>query len=240
MKKILSLTVLFFSLCTYAQNNSIDDDGNIETRTVETFNAIEVSDGIDVYLTSGEDETVKVTAADEKYLDKLITEVEGNTLKIYYDNKGIHFATNNKRKLKAYISYKVLQSIIANGNATISLENTLEADHLQLTFTGGASFNGGIEANEINVKQNTASGVSISGKASVLNVESASGASFKGYDFIADYCNAKATGGAVIRITINKELTAKAKTGGGIRYKGNGLLTDLDINTGGAVKKDEE
>jgi hypothetical protein len=32
-------------------------------------------------------------------------------------------------------------------------------------------------------------------------------------------------------------LNAKANSGGGIRYKGNAVIKDLNVNSGGVVKK---
>jgi len=60
---------------------------------------------------------------------------------------------------------------------------------------------------------------------------------FKGYDMAVEYCDAKATSGADVRITINKELNAKANSGGGIRYKGAALIRDVSVNSGGLVKR---
>lgn len=240
MKRILTLTVLLICVSKgFAQKYYADDDGNTEKRTIASFNSIEVSDNIDLFLTSSNQEELVVTASDEKYLDHLVTEVENNTLKIYYNNKGLNL-NSNKRQLRAYVSYKMLLAIKGSGGSAVALENTLETSNVSLTFTGGATFTGGIEAEGIAVTQTGQSGVSISGRASKLNIETSNGALFKGYDFVADYCTAKATSGAVIRITINKELTARAKTGGGIRYKGNALVKDLDGNSGSAVKKGED
>ena len=77
----------------------------------------------------------------------------------------------------------------------------------------------------------------MSGSAGKLKVDVSSGASFKSYDLAVDYCDAKASSGGDVKITINKELNAKANSGGGIRYKGSAVIRDLNVNSGGLVKK---
>ena len=70
-----------------------------------------------------------------------------------------------------------------------------------------------------------------------IDIEVSSGAIFKGFDFAVDYCNAKASSGGAVRIAVQKELSAKANSGGGIRYKGDAVIKDIDISSGGIVKK---
>ena len=108
-----------------------------------------------------------------------------------------------------------------------------------MKFTSGSHFEGQVNAKELEVDQNSGSGITISGRADKIKVEGSSGSIFKGYELAVDYCDAKASSGAGVHITINKELNAKANSGGGIRYKGAALIKDLDVSSGGIVKKEK-
>lgn len=121
--------------------------------------------------------------------------------------------------------------------ASVTVKGSMTADNLDMKFTSGAEFDGQVNAKQIVVDQNSGSEVNIAGKADKLNIEVSSGASFKGYDMTVDFCDAEASSGGDVKITINKELSAKANSGGGIRYKGAGLIRDININSGGIVKK---
>ncbi len=92
-------------------------------------------------------------------------------------------------------------------------------------------------AKELFVDQNSGSAITITGSAAKLKIDVSSGAIFKSYDLAVEYCDAKASSGGGVRVTINKELNAKANSGGGIRYKGDAVIKDLDVNSGGMVKK---
>ena len=240
MKQLLLSMVVFCSTASFAQDTTQVTDANAVVRKLNgSFTSITITDGIDLYLTQGNTESVWVGAADEKYMDRFKTEVENNTLKIYYDNKGINYAFNEKRKLKAWVSFKTLEKLVASGGADVRAYRGIDVASLDMKFTSGSHFNGKITAKELRVEQNSGSGMTVSGKADKINVEGSSGSIFKGYELTVDYCTAKSSSGAGVHITINKELNAKANSGGGIRYKGTALIRDVNISSGGIVKKEK-
>ncbi len=236
MKKLFLALIAFSSFAASAQNDAVINDANAQKRTLgSSFTAISVSDGIDLYLSQGE-ESVAVSASEGKYLDRFITEVVNGTLKIYYNDKGISWSSD-KRKLKAYVSFKTLEKLRASAGSDVTAKSSLELGNLEMDFSSGSSFNGKLNAKQLNIEQSSGSAISISGKADKISVSVSSGADFKGYDLAVDYCDAKASSGAEVHITINKELNAKASSGGGIRYKGEALIRDISISGGGMVKK---
>jgi len=106
-----------------------------------------------------------------------------------------------------------------------------------LKFSSGSVLAGTINGKSISVEQNSGSEITVSGTAGKISIEVSSGAMFKGFDFAVDYCNAKASSGGSVKIAVQKELSAKANSGGGIRYKGTAVIKDIDISSGGIVKK---
>ncbi|MEP7254798.1 MAG: head GIN domain-containing protein [Ferruginibacter sp.] len=238
MKKLFLSLITFLSLAAFAQDSKVIADPNATVRTLNgSFTAISVSSGIDLYLTQGNEESIAVSASDEKYMARFKTEVENGTLKIYYDNKGVTWTANENRKLKAYVSFKTLEKLHGSAGSEVTVKSNITVENLEMKFSSGSGFDGQVNAKQINVEQNSGSDISISGKADKLTIDVSSGASFKGYDLAVDYCDAKASSGADVKITINKELSAKANSGGGIRYKGAALIRDININSGGLVKK---
>lgn len=237
MKKLLFSLVAFISLSALAQDKKVINDPNAVERTLNgSFTAISVSSGIDLYLTQGNEEKIAVSASDEKHLDRLKTEVVNGTLKIYYDNKGVTWKSEN-RKLKAYVSFKTLEKLKAAAGSDVSVTGTINTDNLEMDVSSGAGFTGAINVKTISADISSGASVKISGKADKLTVDVSSGADFKGYDFITDYCDAKASSGASVHVTINKELSAKASGGADIRYKGTALIRDIKTSGGAAVKK---
>ena len=236
--KLLFVTLIAIAGLTASAQEKTINDPNAQKRTLTgSFTAITVSDGIDLYLTQGNEESVAVSASEEKYMERFKTEVVDGALKIYYDYKGVNWAANDKRKLKAYVSFKTLEKLQASGGADVNMQGNLNAGSLLMKFTSGSSFEGKITAKELTVEQNSGSAITLSGSAANFKVDISSGAVFKGYDLAVDYCDAKASSGGGVRVTINKELNAKANSGGGIKYKGEAVIKELDVNSGGLVKK---
>ncbi len=237
MKKVLFSLLMIAGLQSFAQDITIND-ANAEKRTLSSsFNAISVSDGIELLLTQGNEESVAVSASDPKYMERFKTEVTDGTLKIYYDSKTMVWNSNEKRRLRAYVSFKTLEKLKASGGSDVKTKSMLTLDKLQLSFTSGSQFNGGLNIGQMEVSQNSGSEIIATGKANSLKVELSSGPIFKGFDLSVDYCEAKAGSGGEVRIHVNKELIAKANSGGGIKYKGEAVLKDINVNSGGSVKK---
>ena len=121
MKQIILSLFTICSLATFAQENTVVQDANAVKRTLTaSFSAISVSDGVDLFLTQGSEESLAVSASDEKYLERFKTEVENGVLKIYYDTKGINLGINGKKKLKAWVSFKTLEKITASSGADVT------------------------------------------------------------------------------------------------------------------------
>lgn len=237
MQKLFSLLLLAGFITTASAQKTIND-ANAQKRTVSGFHAIEVSGGIDLYLSQG-DEAVAVSAAKDEFRDKIITEVKEGVLKIYFEWKNnLKFDWDN-RKLKAYVSFRNLDRLEASGGSDIIVDGTIKTSKLDMEISGGSDFKGKVESDELKVNASGGSDVSISGKATRLAIDANGGSDFNGYGFTSDICKVEASGGSDVEITVNKELSANASGGSDIHYKGTGLIRDIKTG-GGSIKKVSE
>ena len=232
----------FFILCAgisiaAGAQHSVDD-ALAEKRATASFHGIEVSTGITLMLTSGSSEEIAVSAAKAEFRDHIVTKVENGILKIYYDNKlkarNIH---KENKELKAYVSYRELDKLDANTGAIVNIEGVLKAKVISMKVNTGARITGKVDVQELDVEQNTGSIVTLTGDVTKLKVEGDTGSMFKGADLRTDNCTAKTSTGAGIYIQVDKELYARAYTGGFLKYKGSAGVKEIVTNTGGSVKK---
>ncbi|HEV7782472.1 MAG TPA: head GIN domain-containing protein [Chitinophagaceae bacterium] len=238
MKKLLFAFLIFSIAVIPARAQKVINDLNAEKRVVTDFHGIDVGTGIRLTLTGGNVEEVAVSAATPEFRDKIITKVENGVLKIYYESKPNAINTNKERKeLKAYVSYKTLDKLEANTGAEVEIEGTVESPFLKMNANTGARINGKINSADLEVDQNTGSVITLSGNADKLNVEGSTGSKFEGTDLVSSICNARVSTGARISVTANKELTAKANTGGNVKYKGDPSVKEIRRHTGGSVSK---
>lgn len=238
MKLICSLILSLFFLTGLAQSDAISDPNVTERALNGSFTAIEVSDGIILHLVPGKEEKLAVSYADEKYAEKFKTEVVNGVLKIYYNReKGISINNKGTKKLQAYVSYKKLDKLTASSGARVELPETLVAGDLVVKMSSGAGMEGAVSISSFSIDLSSGSMINISGTAKTFEIDASSGSMFKGFDFSTTNCQAKASSGAGIRMSVSGELDAKANSGGSIHYKGSGVIKDIKVNSGGIVKK---
>jgi Putative auto-transporter adhesin, head GIN domain len=228
------LTASFYSLLAQKTIN----DPNAEKRDVSGFHGIDVATGIKLMLTEGSTEDVAVSASTTEYRDKIVTEVKNGILRIHYETK--LGAINKKREnkdLRAYVSYKTLDKLDVTTGAQVEINGVLASSSLDLQANTGGSVKGEINIPSLNVNQNTGSKITLSGTTDNLEVDGDTGSQFLGEDLKTTNCSATASTGARIYITVQKELSAKANTGGNIKYKGEGGIREIKTHTGGSVSK---
>ena len=234
MQKLFCLLLLTGIITSVSAQKTVND-ANAQKRNVSGFHAIEVSGGIDLYLSQG-DEAVAVSASKDEYRDKIITEIKNGVLKIWFDSKSNLKIDWSNRKLKAYVSFKNLDGLEASGGSDVIVDGTIKATKLAMEISGGSDFKGKVESDELKINASGGSDVNISGKAARLNIDASGGSDFSGFDFAADICNVEASGGSDVHVTVNKELSANASGGSDVYYKGTGLIRDLKTG-GGSIKK---
>ena len=238
MKLFLIIFSSLLGFSAMAQQNAMLEDPSVKSRTINgSFNAIQVSDGISLYLSAGKEESVAISTSDSKYEDRFKTEVKDGVLKIYYDHKGIGWTGKDRRNLRAYVSFKTLEKLDASGGASVKIPVGITLGNFVMKFSSGSSFDGQVTATEIDIDQSSGSHIDLSGKADKVSVEASSGAKFMGFGFSANSGSARASSGAKISFTIEKELSARVSSGAQIRYKGAAMLKDIDVSSGGTVKK---
>lgn len=237
MKKIC---LLFFLLCTLAVSaQKTVHDANATARQVTSFHAIDIADGVDLYLTQGNEEAVAVSASTDEYRNRIRTEVINGVLKIDCNQEGtwkLNWFGN--RKLKAYVSVKTLDKLFASGGSDVFIENELSATRLTLSLSGGSDFRGKVVAGELKISASGGSDAYISGKAEQLTLHASGGSDVHAFELVSNTCSIESSGGSDVRITANKELRASASGGSDVYYKGT-ASSHTSKSGGGSIKKVE-
>lgn len=232
MTKPSSLLILIAGFSAVMAQKTISDP-NAEKRNVSGYHAISVSGGIDLFLSQG-GESVAVSASEAKYRDRIKTEVKDGVLKIWYDHSMLNIDMGN-RKMKAYVSFKVLDKLTGSGGSDIDVDGTIKVNNLDLDISGGSDFEGKLEASDLKVEASGGSDVKISGNVKKLDITVSGGSDFGGYDLTTDVCTVDASGGSDVEITVNKELIAKASSD--VSYRGSGIAKEMSSSDSSSIKK---
>ncbi len=237
MGKLIAIVLMMMSLKGVAQN--LVYDANAEVRNVPAFNGVSAGGGITVYISQGKEQAIAVSAEDEKNVSKIKTEVRDGVLKIYIDAAMWNNWSWGNKKIKAYVTVTELNKLELAGGSIGKIVDELNVNTLDLECHGGSIVNGKITATNLSLDLTGGSIATLSGAFASATVSASGGSIVKDFDAAADVCKVDASGGSVINLTVNKELTADASGGSIINYKGNGIIKSVDTSGGSIIKKKE-
>lgn len=237
MRNILTtICILLISVSLMSQKTI--NDPNAEVREVKGFKGIKVATGIQLVLTQGSTEAVAISAASQEDRDRIKTVVENGVLKIHYDYNFWKLMNGRiNKKLKAYVSIVTAESLDASSGATLSIDGEIKSDDLSVDASSGAIIKGKVKANTMNVDQSSGAVIELSGEVNDLEIDGSSGSVFNSYGLLVNSCKAETSSGAVAHVTVNKEISGRASSGGVVSFKGDGAITRKSTSSGGRVAK---
>ncbi len=231
MKK---LSILFIAMILGLSQQAMSfETEKTETRNVQSFHAIKVSAGIDLYLKMGDAEEVKVVA-DDDIIDKLITEVDDGTLKIYMKNTS-SWRNWGRKTRKVYVRVKELDKLHASSGSDVQSDNTLKGETLDVKASSGSDVRLDVHYKNFSVDTSSGSDARISGKTKNLEAEASSGSDIKAQELESVNCRVSVSSGSDATVNVTGEIYAKASSGGDIRYYGNPQTRDINKSSGGDV-----
>nr|WP_321353548.1 head GIN domain-containing protein [uncultured Draconibacterium sp.] len=225
---ILSLAA---SSCLFQSTVKGNGDVTTEERGIEDFDALNVSRGMNVYVSIGNDYKV-VVEADENLHKSIVTELHGEELRIK--------AIDNIRKAtskKVFVTLPRLISAKSSSGSNVFSENTLNVNDLDLAVSSGANLTFSLDADDVKAKSSSGSNIFLEGNANSINAKASSGSNIKAGDLKAKSAQANVSSGANIWLSTENQLKANASSGGNVFYNGNPSETEISKSSGGNVIK---
>lgn len=235
MKTCRNLLLLFIVLALSLSSAFAGNRDKTEIRKVNNFNAIKVSAGIDLYLTMGNSEQVKVVA-DGDIIDRIITKVENGTLRIYMKKSNLFNWGFNKTR-KAYVTVKELEALHASSGSDVYSENTLKGESLEIKASSGSDVKLDVVYKNLSLDASSGSDAKLTGKAKTFKAEASSGSDITAGNLESAICKVQASSGSDATINVTDELYARVSSGADVRYYGNPSVKDIDESSGGDVKR---
>lgn len=152
MNKTVVTLIITFSFCCISFFAAAQE---LQKRVLSPFSAIEISQGIEVQLSEGPVHEVTVIAM-EDMLSSVITEVNGNTLKISINNKYKRLIFENL-SVKVNITLPKLTSIQVSGHSTVTGMTEFKSEDLSIIVASNSNvrFNNKITAETLTVNVNS-------------------------------------------------------------------------------------
>ncbi len=222
---ITSTSCMFDGFGIKGNRNVVSEDRKITSN----FTEIKVSQGIQVFLTQGNDIEINVEA-DENIIDLLITEVNGDVLKIYFDKN-----VSRAKAKNVYLTVDKITRIKVSSGAHVKSEGTIRAKTLKLSSTSGSGLKLNLNATEVICSTSSGADVKLTGTTESFSGSASSGSHIDADDLLSKTSKAKVSSGAGISLHASEELNAKASSGGSISYKGNPTVLNKSKSSGGSI-----
>ena len=212
--------------------------GDSETRDLSGFTRISVASGIKATLVSGSTNKVDITV-EGIALDKIITDVSGDKLKVTVDQKWWKMiGRSSKRKVSVVITYtEELEYISSSSGSSVKSENVINSDDLGLKSSNGSNLRLEIKAGDVTVDVSSGASMSLKGQADDLVVDLSSGSTYNGMELRSNDVNVEASSGASAKVWVTGVFVAEVSSGASIRYKGDPSSKNIDKSSGGSVSK---
>ena len=234
---VFTLSLMFVSFSLSAQSfwnwGGVKGDGNVVKvdRHLTGFDEISVTTGLNLYLSQGDHESV-VVEADKNLQDIIKAKVDGNRLKLYLDK-----SVRSARTMKIHVTVKDLKRLKASAGSDVSTVSGFNVNALDVDVSSGADVKMEVTADQLSGSSSSGSDLTFRGTAKYFHAESSSGSDIHAYELNAESCDADASSGSDIRLTVKDKLDAHASSGADIYYRGAPTSINTRTSSGGDVTK---
>ncbi|NME68553.1 head GIN domain-containing protein [Flammeovirga aprica] len=216
--------ILFFSSFVYAQK--------VDTRSLNSFEAIKISGSMDLKLIAGNKNEAVVHLYGSTKATDVITEVSGGKLSIR-PKKGVR---NVRADIE--ITYKdKINGISFSGSSDIKCEGKVLADNLSLAGSGSGSFSGEVEVEELKASLSGSGELDLKGKADTFSVSVSGSADIDAKNMESKIVTISVSGSGDVDCWATEEINARVSGSGDIRYKGRPERTKIKVSGSGDISQ---
>jgi hypothetical protein len=239
--KVFFTGIMLLTL-TYSGVKAQKGNGNVtmQERQVTSFDAIKVGCAINVILSQGDQQLVKVET-DENLQNRITTKVTNGTLNLNCEN------VQNPTKMNVYVTVVKLNNLDVSGAAKVTSETTIKNSGVFGLYTSGAAktnlnietgiFNNetsGAANNTVTLVANTANteisgagNMVLKGSAEKHNTEVSGAGNLKALELITDNTDAEISGAGNAKIMARKQLKADISGAGNLTYFDKGDMKNI-------------
>jgi hypothetical protein len=230
MKYIPFIAILFFA----ASCSQIKGSGHIitETRNVNSFTAVKVSNSINVDVQQGSTASV-IVEGDDNVVRYVKAVVENGKLKIGLEgNHNFRNATINVHVTSPALNgFEASSSADITGNGQITSANKIEVD-----ASSSASIHLKLDAPSVDVSASSSADITIEGRSKEVTSKASSSSEIDLFGLLAETASAEASSSATINIFASVKLNAKANSSGDVNYTGGVKDINKNVSSSGSVE----
>lgn len=224
MRYLITALMFCVSFSLFAQN--------IEKRTIDSFDKIEVTGNIKVEMKLGNKESLEIKA---KHVDpsEVVTEVEDKLLKIKM--KSNLFEEEVQAIIK--LTFTEIREITSNASAEIVFKDKIVGDKIFAEATSGGRIIMEVDLSAIELKSYQGAHIDVSGTCKIQESFINTGGVLAASNFACDEVYIRMNTGGNAEIIANKKIEANVNTGARLSFFGNPDEESLNTTLGGKITK---
>lgn len=229
-KTIIKLKHSDFNNVSFVWDEDDDSPRINETRTVEAFNALDVSGSFDIEILADTASSLHISAP-TAIMSKVISKTEGQTLRLYTERLHVN------RPIKVTIHVDTLTYINAKGANKIKAEAMRTVNNFKLVLTGASVADLHVDVkHELELDLTGAVKTDIKGRTHKLKADVTGASKLNAYDLTSSVANVSATGASKIEVFVLDSLDAKAYGASKVRYRGTPKNIDKFTHVGSSIE----
>ena len=201
-----------------------------EKRDVKNFHELSVSNAFKVEIKVGNTESLEIEVED-RYIDDVVTEVRGGKLVISMREQRFGRGYRMRESPRAYLTVKSLDAIGVSGAVSLSSEDVLKADKMDINLSGASVLNLPLDVNELYLEASGACVITLEGKAKEQMVKTSGATTYRAFDLESEYADIRVNGAGSARVSVSGKLDVRASGASSVRYKGS---PEVNSDTSGA------
>jgi len=203
-----------------------------ENRSVGTFTSVEASGDLEVYLSQGAAQPVRVEGQDN-ILDVLETFVRNNELVIRYKT-GV--TVRRHEPVRIYIINPELNAVKVTGSGEAIGQTNWSVNDFRASVSGSGKLEITlVDAEDISSEISGSGNMYLKGNSLTHETEVSGSGNVRAFDLITKEAKARISGSGDCELTARDKLEARISGSGTIRYKGNPVIDSRITGSGRVV-----
>lgn len=236
--KNLTLLISFLLGLLFACNDVVREKGNGNMITRESnigyFEEVNVSGNFEIILRQGESPGLLITA-DENLHKFIEVESSGDRLEIKTTKS---LSSNDGLVLE--VTYKELTAIEVGGAATITSEEPIVGDYLNVTMSGAGAIDLEVNLKVLKTSVSGAGAVDFKGIADEHYIQMSGAGGLDAYNLQSKVCEVNISGVGGANIFVTESLAANVSGVGSISYKGNPQSVKKEVSGLGSIDRTDD
>lgn len=223
---IIIMSSVLLSACGIPYINVTRGSGVVttQTRDVSGFDSVQVDGAGEIFIIQGEEESLQIQAEDN-IIDRLTSEVQGNTLVLGYRDSAWRNSIIPTKRITYTLTIDDLSEITINGAADLEMDS-LETGTFALTINGAGQVSiDQFLAESLNVKIAGTTNMNISGQVSQQFVSIEGAGNYKAGDLQTNATSIEINGLGSATVWASETLNISIDGGGDVRYYGTPNVT---------------